>query len=120
MENMNNETVETKKGIVERVKSFGKKAVDSCKDKIEYAKENPVEAAEICMYTIGGLGMAALTIAGLQADSKSKRSVYSKDIGENVELKKKLSNDDKVALDHIMAEEGLTKIQALQKLGKIK
>lgn len=61
-------------------------------------------------------------VVGLAAASSNKaaKTMYSEDLGETVTLNKKLSNQDKVLMDHLMAEEGLTKIQAAEKIGRIK
>lgn len=62
---------------------------------------------------------AAVTVVAASS-SKASKTMYSDDLGETVQLNKKLSNQDKVLMDHLMAEEGLTKIQAAEKIGRIK
>jgi hypothetical protein len=80
---------------------------------IEKAKENSdvvVVAAEIAAV----VGLAAVS------SNKASKTMYSEELGESVKLNKKLSNQDKIIMDHLMAEEGLSKIQAAEKIGRIK
>ena len=119
----NNETIEeqteVKKSVLDNLKGFGKKAVDTVKDGIKYAKENPDVVADKA-FKIGAGGVAILTIAaGIKADKKLQRTVYSEDIGECVELKRKLNNDDKKEVDY-RVKTGQTKIEALGEMGLIK
>lgn len=105
--------VEDKKTFMDGVKSFGKKAFDGLKKFGKACVEHPDE-------TLTGAGILALTVLAVASGKKVDKTVYSADIGETVQVKKKLSNDDKVAIDHLMKEEGLTKIQAMDTLGLIK
>lgn len=90
----------------EKGKELGGKLVDRAKEH----KDAVVLVAEVAAV----LGLAAAT------SSKANKTMYSEELGESVQLKKKLTNQDKVLMDHLMAEEGLTKIQAAEKIGKLK
>lgn len=90
----------------EKGKEFGGKLIDKVKEHEEVA----VVAAEV----VAILGLTAI------ASNNASKTMYSEELGETVQLKKKLSNEDKVLMDHLMAEEGLTKIQAADKIGRIK
>ena len=105
--------VEDKKTFMDGVKSFGKKTLGGLKQFGKTIVEHPDEA-------LAGAGVVALTVLTIASGKKAEKTVYSADIGETVQLKKKLTNDNKVAIDHLMKEEDLTKIQAMEKLGLIK
>ena len=105
--------VEEKKTFMDGVKSFGKKALGGLKQFGKTVAEHPDEA-------LAGAGVIALTVLTIASGKKAEKTAYSEDIGETVQLKKKLTNDNKVAIDHLMKEEGLTKIQAMDKLGLVK
>lgn len=105
--------------VIEKGKKFGSKVFNKCKDIVNYCKENPGEAAEKAATAVGVALTGAMVIAaGVKANNASK-TVYSKEIGEDVLLKKKLSNADKVELDYRMSN-GQTKIEALNAMNKIK
>ena len=105
--------VEDKKTFMDGVRSFGKSAWNELKKVGKGIVEHPEEA-------LAGAGVAVLTVLTIASGNKASKTVYSDDIGETVQLKKKLTNDNKVAIDHLMKEEGLTKIQAMEKLGLLK
>lgn len=118
----NNETIENqteKMSVIDKVKGFGKKAIDKAKDGIEYAKKNPDIVAEKALAGATVLGTGLLIAAGVKADKKLQRTVYSEDIGECVELKRKLNNKDKIEVDY-RTKTGQTKIEALNDMGLIK
>lgn len=118
----NNETIENqteKTSVIDKVKGFGKKAIDKAKDGIEYAKKNPDIVAEKALAGATVLGTGLLIVAGVKADKKLQRTVYSEDIGECVELKRKLNNKDKIEVDY-RTKTGQTKIEALNDMGLIK
>ena len=112
--------VEDKKSLIEGIKGIGKKGLDFVKDKAAYCKEHPDEAFNAAVTTAGVVGAVLLTAAGVKEKHKIERSVYSEEIGESVELKKKLNNNDLVELDHRMKYDNQTKIEALRSMGKVK
>ena len=114
-----NESMETKKSWKENLKGFGSKVKDFAKDKIEYAKENPEEVVQGVVAGATAVGTALLVVAGIKDAKKISRTVYSEDIGECVELNKKLDNDAKKELDYRMST-GQTKIKALTDMGYMK
>ena len=105
--------------IFEKGKHAGSKVLDCGKRVIEYAKENPVDT----LVKVGTVLTAVVTIVtavnNLDKKSKENKTVFSDDINENVLLKKKLSNSDKVELDY-RVKTGQTKIEALNEMGFIK
>lgn len=105
--------VEDKKTFMDGVRSFGKKAFNGLKKVGKGIAEHPDEA-------LAGAGVVALTVLTIASGKKVDKTVYSEDIGETVQVKKKLTNDNKIAIDHLMKEEDLTKIQAMEKLGLLK
>lgn len=113
------EAVEKKETVIDKAKNLGKQAIDKVKDGVEYVKNNPDKVAENGAKIATGLGAFALIALGISTDKKLSRTVYSKDIDECVELKKKLTNEDKEQLDYRMRT-GQTKIQALQDMNLIK
>lgn len=90
----------------EQGKELGGKLVEKAKEHSDVV----VVAAEIAAI----VGLAAVS------SNKASKTMYSEELGETVQLNKKLSNQDKVLMDHLMTEEGLTKIQAADKIGRIK
>ena len=113
------EAVEKKETVIDKAKNLGKQAIDKVKDGVEYVKNNPYKVAENGAKIATGLGAFALIALGISTDKKLSRTVYSEEIGECVELKKKLTNKDKEELDYRM-KTGQTKIQALQDMNMIK
>lgn len=113
------EAVEKKETVIDKAKNLGKQAIDKVKDGVEYVKNNPDKVAENGVKIATGLGAFALIALGISTDKKLSRTVYSEEIGECVELKKKLTNKDKEELDYRM-KTGQTKIQALQDMNMIK
>lgn len=113
------EAVEKKETVIDKAKNLGKQAIDKVKDGVEYVKNNPDKVAENGAKIATGLGAFALIALGISTDKKLSRTVYSEEIGECVELKKKLTNKDKEELDYRM-KTGQTKIQALQDMNMIK
>lgn len=105
--------VEDKKTFMDGVRSLGKKAFNGLKKVGEDIVEHPNEA-------LAGAGLAVLTVLTIASGKKVDKTVYSEDIGETVQVKRKMTNDDKIAIDHLMKEEDLTKIQAMVKLGLVK
>ena len=105
--------------VIEKGKKFGSKVFNKGKDIFNYCKENPGEAAEKAVTAIGVAFTGAMVIAAGVKASNASKTVYSKEIGEDVLLKKKLSNADKVELDYRMSN-GQTKIEALNAMNKIK
>lgn len=105
--------VEDKKTFMDGVRSLGKKAFNGLKKVGKDITEHPNEA-------LAGAGLAVLTVLTIASGKKVDKTVYSEDIGETVQVKKKLTNDNKIAIDHLMKEEDLTKIQAMEKLGLLK
>ena len=90
----------------EQGKELGGKLITKAKEHSDVA----VVVAEIAAV----VGLAAIS------SSKAGKTMYSEELGETVKLNKKLSNQDKILMDHLMAEEGLSKIQAAEKIGRIK
>lgn len=108
-----------KKSVFEKGKDLGKSLFGKVKDGIEYVKENPEEAAEKAFGVAAIGGTVVLVLLGLSSARKLDRTVYSEDIGECVELKKKLTNKDKTELDYRM-KTGQTKIEALNDMNLVK
>lgn len=108
-----------KESVMDKIKSFGSKGLDKVKKGIEYAKNNPDELVEKTVGVVSTAVIIGCTVAGINDCKKIGRTVYSEDIGETVELKKKLTNDEKIELDYRM-KTGQTKIEALRSMDKIK
>ena len=108
-----------KKSIIDKAKDFGSAAINKVKETGEWIKEHPSEAADTAagIATVAGVGL--LAILGIQGTKKAERMDYSDEIGESVELKRKLKNKDKVELDY-RVKTGQTKIEALNDMDLIK
>lgn len=108
-----------KKSVIDKIKDFGSGAVNKVKETGRWMKDHPDEAIERVtgVATVAGLGI--LTIAGIKGAKKLDRMDYSDEIGESVELKRKLKNKDKVELDY-RVKTGQTKIEALSDMDLIK
>lgn len=108
-----------KKSVIDKIKDFGSGAVNKAKETGRWMKDHPDEAIERVtgIATVAGLGI--LTIAGIKSAKKLDRMDYSDEIGESVELKRKLKNKDKVELDY-RVKTGQTKIEALSDMDLIK
>lgn len=113
------EKVEKKPTVLDKAKGLVKQGLDKAKDGVEYAKNNPDKVVEKGLGAAAVIGTGLLVIAGIKADNKLQRTVYSDDIDECVELKKKLTNKDKTELDY-RVKNGQTKIEALQSMGLVK
>ena len=110
---------EPKKSIIDKAKDFGSSAINKVKETGEWIKEHPSEAAEAAggIATVAGVGL--LAILGIQGAKKAERMDFSDEIGESIELKRKLKNKDKVELDY-RVKTGQTKIEALNDMNLIK
>ncbi len=110
---------EPKKSIIDKAKDFGSSVINKVKETGKWIKENPSEAAEAAggIATVAGVGL--LAILGIQGTKKAERMDYSDEIGESIELKRKLKNKDKVELDY-RVKTGQTKIEALNDMNLIK
>lgn len=110
---------EPKKSIIDKAKDFGSGAINKVKETGEWIKEHPSEAVDAAagIATVAGVGL--LAILGIQGTKKAERMDYSDEIGESVELKRKLKNKDKVELDY-RVKTGQTKIEALNDMNLIK
>lgn len=116
---IDSEELEVKKSVFQKGKDFGAKLVEKAKDGIEYVKEHPGETLEKASGVAMAAGTVALVALGISKANKIDRTVYSEDIQECVELKKKLNNKDKTELDYRM-KTGQTKIEALNDMNLIK
>lgn len=116
---MKDQVTEKKETLVEKAKGIGKKVSDKAKQTGKWIKENPSEALQAGYYAVGGLFIATITALAVGSANEQAKTVYSKDIGESVKLKKKLNNQDKVELDYRM-KNGETKIEALRNMNKVK
>ena len=119
MEQNNNYEVEAKESVMDKIKGFGKKGLNKAKEGFEWAKNNPENVVDIAIGAVSTAVIVGATVVGISDAKEARRSVYSKDIGESVVLKKKLSNKDKIELDYRM-KNGETKIEALDNLDLIK
>lgn len=108
-----------KKGVKDVVSDLWRKGKSKVEDTIDYIKENPEEAASKAVGGLAVAGAGLLVLLGVHESNKLDRTVYSDEIGECVELKKKLKNQDKKELDYRM-KTGQTKIEALDDMGMIK
>lgn len=113
------EVVETKKTVLDKIKGLGSAATEKFKDVANYVKEHPDEAAEKAAKGLAAGAVGLLTLVTISSVKEAERTTYSEDIGETVRLKKKLTNKDKVELDYRM-KTGQTKIEALDDMSLIK
>jgi len=107
------EELEEHKTWKDRLKGIGSGFVGGVKKIGKSIGENPEGA-------LAAGGMIALTVLSVVSGSKASKQMYSDEIGETVTLKKKLTNDDKIAIDHLMSAEGMSKIEAAKTLGLTK
>lgn len=111
--------VETKETIKEKGKKVGDKILYYGKNTIDYIKSDPVDAI-VKVGTALTAVVAIMTAVGtISKISNASKTVHSKEIGEDILLKKKLNNNDKVELDYRM-KTGQTKIEALNNMGYIR
>lgn len=109
------ENEEPKQTWIDKIKAAGGKAVSKVKDTGKWVINHPDEAV-----AIGGAVLGAVLVGKtVSSINKVERTVYDDHTGECVELKKKLTNADKVELDQRMSD-GETKIEALDRMHKIK
>lgn len=107
------EELEEHKTWKDRFKGIGSGFVGGVKRIGKSIGENPEGA-------LAAGGMIALMVLSAVTGSKASKQMYSDEIGETVTLKKKLTNDDKIAIDHLMSAEGMSKIEAAKTLGLTK
>lgn len=111
--------VETKETIKEKGKKVGDKILSYGKNTIDYIKSDPVDAI-VKVGTALTAVVAIMTAVGtISKISNASKTVHSKEIGEDILLKKKLNNNDKVELDY-RVKTGQTKIEALNNMGYIR
>lgn len=108
-----------KKSVIGVIKDIGGKAVSKVKNVAQDIKDDPQAALEKAGPVLGIGVVAALALKTVHDINKIERTVYSEEIGETVELKRKLTNEDKVDIDYRMSN-GQTKIQAMRDKDLIK
>lgn len=108
-----------KKSVIGTIKGIGGKVVSKVKDVAQDIKDDPQAALEKAGPVLGVGVVAALALKTVHDINKIERTVYSEEIGETVELKRKLTNEDKVDIDYRMSN-GQTKIQAMRDKDLIK
>lgn len=109
----------TKESVFDKAKALGKKGLDKVKDGFNYVMENPEECADKAIAGITTAFVLGCAVVGIADAKKARRSVYSRNIGESIELKHKLTNQEKVEIDQRM-KNGQTKIEAVREMGLIK
>lgn len=109
------EMKEKSKNILDTIKSGLGTVASKVKDAGTWVVNHPEEAGAAAA-AVFGVGLLAKTASDI---GKLNRTVYDEHTGESVELKKKLSNKDKIELDERMSE-GESKIKALNRMNKIK
>lgn len=107
------EEMKEKKTWFDHLKGIGSGVVGGAKRLGKAIVDNPEGA-------LAAAGTAALVLLTVSTGSKASKLAYCDEIGESVELKKKLTNDNKAAIDHLMKSEGMTKLQAMETLGLTK
>lgn len=113
------ETEETKTSVFGKIKNFVGSIPEKASKVSRWIGNNPDEAAAIGTGVLSAIGLGALGIAAHSGKKKQERTVYSDEIKDTIELKKKLKNKDKVELDY-RVKTGQSKIEALDDMGFIK
>lgn len=108
-----------KQSIFEKGLGFGKSLIGKAKNVVTEIRENPEEAIEKAGAIGTVLAIGGVIVYSVKQANKIDRTVYSEETGECVELKKKLTNQDKIELDYRMST-GQTKIKALDDMNLVK
>lgn len=114
------ESNKEKKSVKEMATDLFEKGKNWTVDRVHDIKEHKDEIVPVAITAIEGLAVLAGIGYSVHKANEASRTVYSEEIGETVVLNKKLSNRDKLEIDHLMAHDGMTKIEACDKIGRIK
>lgn len=110
---------EPKQSILEKTKNFSKSLIGRAGNVVKQIRENPEEAIENAGKIGTVLAIGGSIVYSLKKADKINRTVYSDEIGECVELNRKLNNEDMVEIDYRMST-GQTKIKALDDMNLVK
>lgn len=110
------EVQEKKASFGDKVKDFGGKVWSKTKSVAKSVKDDP----EKLLTGLAVAGTGLLVLVGIKQQKEIERTVYDDEIGECVQLRRKLKNSDKIELARRMDEEDVSKTTALNEMNLIK